>query len=92
MEEEIICKSCGSVNDYTSELKTNQLVCTCNGCGKYIKNKPYQPPKFYFGKLKGTLVSGCSDISYMEWMKKTDNNKRMKDALTKRIEELKKIK
>ena len=65
---DIICKKCGSVNDYKTELKNSQNVAHCNGCGKFIKNIPYQKPKMYFGKYKDKFISDITDINYLDWV------------------------
>ncbi len=53
---DIICKKCGEVNNYRTELKSNNQVAYCNGCGAYIKNIPYAEPALYVGKYKGIPI------------------------------------
>lgn len=66
---EIVCKNCGSVNDYRTEMKNGQNVAHCNACGKYIKNIPYNPhPKLYFGKYKDRLIKDIEDLNYLQWL------------------------
>jgi hypothetical protein len=56
--QDIICKNCGYINDYRTELKANNNVAYCNGCDKYIKNIPQNNmPMLHFGKYKGKLVT-----------------------------------
>lgn len=63
----ITCKKCGSVDDYSTEQKGNNLVATCNTCNSYIQNIPYDKPKMYVGKYKGRAISDIEDIPYLKW-------------------------
>lgn len=65
--EPIICKNCGSVDDYTVRISGNQCPAYCNSCGKWIKNIPYDVPRMYVGKYKGTPIHEITDLSYLEW-------------------------
>lgn len=66
---EIVCKNCGSVDQYRTEMKNNQNVAHCLSCGKYIKNIPYaQTPKLYFGKYKDKPITEIQDLGYLEWL------------------------
>jgi len=60
---DVICKNCGSINDYRTEMKSNQQVAYCNGCDKFIKNIPYQEQRFYVGKYFKKLVSEVTDLN-----------------------------
>ena len=69
---DIICKKCGSINNFRTEKKSNNLVAYCLDCGAYIKNIPYAPPRMYFGKYKGVLISDFNTpqmINYLHWLK-----------------------
>jgi hypothetical protein len=69
MEQDIVCKECGNVNDYRTEMKANNKVAYCNGCGNFIKNIPYETePKMYFGKYKGQLLRDITDREYLHWL------------------------
>lgn len=65
--KQVVCTNCGLVDDYSTELKANNLVAHCNGCGKFITNIPYQVPMFYFGKYKGIPIASIEDLSYLQW-------------------------
>lgn len=65
--EDVICKKCGLVNDYSVKIKLPHHYAYCNGCSAFIKFVQHESPKFYFGKHKGTLISECTDVGYMEW-------------------------
>lgn len=69
----VVCKNCGSINDFRTTLKSNQLTAWCNCCNAFIKNIPYdQSPKLYFGKYKGREISSMKDteeIRYLQWLK-----------------------
>lgn len=86
----IICKKCGSVDDFRTELKNGQMCAYCLPCGSYIKNIPYQNPKLHFGKYAGTYISDITDLQYLNWainnLEKL--NQRTHDAIVKRITEL----
>ena len=68
---EVICPSCGLVNDYTITEKANNSVCTCNGCGKFLGNKPKDITglRMPFGKYKNRLIADVAkeDIPYLLW-------------------------
>jgi hypothetical protein len=66
--EDVTCKKCGLINDYSVKIKPPHHYAYCNGCESFIKFIPHDTPKFYFGKHKGTLISECTDVGYMEWV------------------------
>ena len=83
---EIICKSCGTIDDYRTEKKANNLVAYCNGCGKYIKNIPYSEPALHFGKYSGSLIKDLirpEEINYLHWVYA---NVRLNESLKRAIE------
>jgi hypothetical protein len=84
--EQIICRKCGAVDEYYTELKANNNVASCLKCGAFIKNIPYEQPKFYVGKYKGKPISEIDDMGYLKWalkeMKMTTN---MRTAIEKQI-------
>jgi hypothetical protein len=86
----IVCKKCGSVDNYRTELKSNQMCAYCNDCGTYIKNIPYSQPKLHFGKYAGIYISDITDLQYLNWAVNnlTKMNQRTHDAIVKRITEL----
>lgn len=66
----VICKNCGTINDFRTEKKANNLVAYCNSCGFYIKNLPYSEPALYFGKYKGTKIKDFTTpemMNYLHW-------------------------
>lgn len=75
MKDVIICKSCGTVNDYRTEKKSNNLVAYCKSCGAYIKNIPYAEPALYFGKYKNTKIKDMTtpqQVNYLHWLKQSE--------------------
>ena len=93
--EDIICRQCGSVNDYKTEMKSNQNVATCNGCGSFIKNIPYQLPSLYFGKYKGKSIKDYEtpdEVNYLHWIRNNPEiwnvklNQRTRDAINLRLD------
>lgn len=87
---EVVCKSCGTVNDYRTEQRGNNLAAWCNSCGRYIKNITWQEPTFYVGKHKGTKMKDCWDIGYLEWyLANVKISQDTREYLEKRIPELK---
>lgn len=89
---EIVCKRCGLVNDYYTELNPNNngLAAICNGCQCHIKFIPQdKPAEFYFGRHQGTKVKDCNEKWYLEWyLKKFNSNEKMNKAIQHRIKEL----
>lgn len=68
---EVICPNCGLVNDYTITEKANNSVCTCNGCSRFLGNKPKDITglRMPFGKYKNRLIADVAkdDIPYLLW-------------------------
>lgn len=68
---EVICPACGLVNDYTITEKANNSVCTCNGCDRFLGNKPkdISGQAMPFGKYKGYLIKDVAleDLPYLNW-------------------------
>ena len=86
--EDVICTKCGLVNDYVVQLKANNQVAYCNGCGAYIKNIPHAEPTFYVGKYKLKPVSQIEDMGYLKWaLKEMKLSHHMRSAIEKRISE-----
>src|ERR1700753_1675412 len=70
--EDITCKRCGLVNDYSQKQAGPHVSAYCNGCGNYIKHLPQNNPveTMPFGKYKGReLKSMVSDeeVRYLNW-------------------------
>lgn len=87
---EIVCKNCGSINDYRTEFKGNQLVAHCNGCGSFIKNIPYKEPTLYFGKYKDKKVSDIQDLGYLQWLiDKSVVKANIREAVVNQIQKIK---
>lgn len=91
MQEDLICTKCGLVNDYTLTRKANNDVATCNGCGAWIKNKPYALPAIPFGKYKNIPIESIQDLRYLEWALKnlTDLKDKIKTAIRNQVTRLK---
>ena len=89
---ELICKRCGSINDYSTALNPNNngLAATCNGCKSFIKFIPQgKPAEFFIGKYKGSKISACNDKDYLKWfLLNTNPNEKVKKAVEHRIKEL----
>lgn len=87
----ITCRNCGSIDDYSTEQKSNNLVATCNTCGKYIQNIPHDKPRMYVGKYKGQAIEEIDDVGYLEWAleKMSSLNERGKIAVRQQIQKLK---
>lgn len=91
--DKIICKNCGSIDDFKIVEKSNQHTAYCNSCGKYIKNIPQNKTehlKMYFGKFKDQLISEIKDESYLEWVLRTNEtlNHKYRTAIQDRINEI----
>lgn len=89
MDEAVVCKKCGLINEYKIEPRGNHRTAFCSGCGSYIKHIPYQEPTMYIGKYKGHKIADIEDLSFLTWA--YDNMKlstRQKKAVEFRIDEL----
>lgn len=86
---EIVCTKCGSINDYRTVQKSNNLVAYCNGCGSFIKNIPHDKPRLYVGKFKGIAIEEIQDLKYLQWAFNTlALSAKQKTAITDRIHDL----
>jgi len=91
--DNIVCKNCGSIDDYTVIEKSNQHTAYCKSCGKYIKNIPQSKTehlKMYFGKFKDKLISEVDDEQYLDWVLRTNTtlNYKYRTAIQDRINEI----
>lgn len=87
--QDVICKKCNSVNDYTTQLKANNNVAYCNQCGSYIKNIPHAEPTFYVGKYKDRKISEIDDLNYLQWAhKEMKLSSNIREAVQKQIDKL----
>jgi uncharacterized protein (DUF3820 family) len=93
--EEIICKNCGSINDYDFELRNGQKVAWCKSCKTFIKNIPYNDPALYFGKYKGKAIKDYftpDEVNYLHWIRNNPDiwdrklNQRTRDAINLRLD------
>lgn len=88
--EKIKCNKCGAIDDYYTELKSNNNVARCNQCDAFIKNIPYDARcLFHFGKYKGEAVADVKDLQYLKWvLGKTKQSARMRSELQTEIDKL----
>lgn len=61
------CQNCNLEDDYRLVEHATNKSAYCNGCGKYIKNIPYDVPKLYVGKYKGVPIDTIEDLQYLKW-------------------------
>lgn len=91
---EVICPKCGLVNDYTITEKSNNSVCTCNGCDFFLGNKPKEANqlKMPFGKYKNILISdvAINDLPYLLWYYRECKDK-LSNSIVKALKDLLKI-
>lgn len=76
--ENVICKKCYSINNYSVVEKNGNNICRCNDCDTFLGCKPHSPggaKKIYFGKYKGLLISEINDPGYLEWLIENANVK-----------------
>jgi hypothetical protein len=84
--EQIKCNKCGAVDKFYTEVKANNNVARCSECDAFIKNIPYEQPKFYVGKYKDKLISEIEDMNYLKWaLKEMKLSKSMTEAISNRI-------
>lgn len=82
----IVCKKCGTIDDYRTIDNNQHKMAYCNSCDAWIKNMPYKDPQFYFGKYKGQYIAHVNDLFYLKWVR--DNVKmavHMRNAVNDRI-------
>jgi len=69
--DNVICKKCGSINDYRTVVKSKQHTCWCNGCSAFLGNKPQDNNiddiTMPFGKWVGVRVVDVDD-KYLFWV------------------------
>lgn len=84
--QEIICKNCGSVNDFRIVEGTHQTA-YCNGCDRYIKHLPRENKDrvIYFGKYKGTRLVDFTTKDHVSWLKWALNSVDLKPQLREEI-------
>ena len=87
--EDIVCKNCGSVNDYEIRVNLHKTAYCCS-CGKYIKHIATDPPMFYFGKYSQIPISEIKDKGYLTWALNNMKNlkPRLKEAIEQQIKKL----
>lgn len=84
--EQIKCTKCGAVDKFYTEVKANNNVARCSECDAFIKNIPYEQPKFYVGKYKGKLISEIEDMNYLKWaLREMKLSESIRKAISDRI-------
>jgi hypothetical protein len=84
---DIICQHCGSINDYSSIMKSNQLTAWCNGCDKFIKNiSQGKTPQLYFGKYIGREIASMTSAEELRYLKWLSDQPMCKNLLKSQIE------
>jgi len=86
MEDQVICKRCGTADNYHIEIKANNHCAYCNGCGGFIKNIPHVEPRMYFGRYNGMKIEDIDDTPYLKWvLAKTDVSGHIREAIELKI-------
>jgi len=94
--EDIVCESCGSVNDYEVRYRTfrngtKHKEAYCTHCDKHITFlKQTNKPRTYipFGKFKGQHTYQVDDLEYLKWFFTIVDDERLKLGVKNRISEL----
>jgi transcription elongation factor Elf1 len=73
MNEQIVCKNCGLIDDYREQPNGPHVELICNGCDKHIKfasqNKPFtDETPMKFGKAHKGVPLGQVPSSYLSWV------------------------
>lgn len=86
----LFCPKCQEQKGFYTELKSNQNTARCNDCNTFIKNIPYDKPKFYVGKYSGKEIESIEDLDYLKWAVANMRNLkgRVKEAIAQRIAQL----
>ncbi len=58
--EDVICRNCGSINDYRTTQAGPHIKATCNGCDKYIKFLPQTKTNAMAEDKKEVFAEGIS--------------------------------
>ena len=67
--EALICKKCGSIDDYRTSNSGDHIRADCRQCGAYIKFLGKGGPAVcYYEKYKGWLISAITDIAWLKWL------------------------
>lgn len=83
---EIVCKNCGTIDFYLTEVRGPHVSAICAGCGKFIKHLP-QDIEFVipFGKYVGRELSSMlskDETNYLHWLyQQTFVKKNFKDKI-----------
>lgn len=89
----LYCKCCKKDVTFVVVKKSNNNVASCSECNHFLKNVSNNDLGiktvghiFPFGKYKGTKISECNDVDYMDWfLKNVDISKSIKDEVFERI-------
>lgn len=84
----IICKRCGSVDDYRTEPTGPHIKAICNGCNQYIQFLPQgftDDSIMFYGKYKGKRL-GSIPWPYLVWL---DDNTKVNGSLKLYIQSIK---
>jgi hypothetical protein len=89
---EVICKRCGLVDDYRTEVAGPHIKAICNGCGRYIKflSQGKQLTALPFGKYKGREIESMTqqqEVQYLYWIlaNVAKLNQSLKDTITNHL-------
>ncbi len=98
MNSEVVCKKCGSVDDYRTSNSGPHIRADCNGCGAFIKFLPQhakqggsaRPSICYTGKYYGKPFSAITDLEWLRWCQANApmKNTLYRQCFTARINEL----
>lgn len=89
---EIVCKKCGSVNNYRIEPRGIHRTACCNLCNSYIKHLPQgKPITLFFGKYKERTIDSMvnkDEIEYLKWLSQKPDLKpnSLRDYILKHLE------
>lgn len=67
---DIVCRNCGSINDYHTETSGPHLKAVCNGCNNYIQFLPQGftgDTVMFYGKYKGHPLKNIPP-QYLIWL------------------------
>ena len=79
--KDVVCKHCGTINEYYTIEKGIHKMAFCNHCKKWITNIGYDDPlRIYFGKYKCMTIKEIyvADIGYIRWLYKQTQEGDMK--------------
>lgn len=87
IQGEIICKKCGSVNDFSVSKPSIHYRADCKSCGAWITNiSENKPIQIYFGRFKGRFLNSMGSTDELQWLEWAVKSGAVKGNVKKQFE------